>query len=67
MRGCSARRPDGVHRRRTAQRIYRALADLGVATDVVVVTEGDVRDQADNFSLVLYPALRQGRELYRAG
>lgn len=58
--------PSGTHRRHTAQRIYQALAPLGVATDVVVVTESDVHDHADDFSLVLYPALREGKELYAA-
>lgn len=58
--------PNGTHRRRTAQRIYQAIAPLGVAADVVVVTESDVHDYADDFSLVLYPALREGKELYAA-
>jgi predicted nucleotidyltransferase len=59
--------PDGTHRRRTAQTIYRSLLGLGIAKDVVVVTESDVRDYADNPSLVICPALREGREVYRAG
>ena len=58
--------PDGVHRRRTAQGLYQALAGLGIAKDIVVVTESDVRDLGDNPSLVLYPALREGREICRA-
>ena len=59
--------PDGIHRRRTAQAIYLSLSGLGIAKDVVVVTESDVRDYGDNPSLVLFPALREGREIYRAG
>lgn len=58
--------PDGVHRRETARRIYRALSGLGVAKDVVVVTESDVRRFADEPSLVICPALKEGRELYCA-
>ncbi len=58
--------PDGVHRRRTAQAIYRGLAGLGVAKDIVVVTESDVREHGQNPSLVLCPALREGREIYCA-
>lgn len=57
---------DGVHRRRTAQIIYRSLRGLGFAKDVVVVTESDVREYGDNPSLVLYSALQEGKELYRA-
>jgi predicted nucleotidyltransferase len=58
--------PDGIHRRRTAQDIYRSLTGLGMAKDIVVATESDVRDYGDNPSLVLFPALREGTELYRA-
>lgn len=58
--------PDAVHRRRTAQMIYKSLRGLGFAKDVVVVTESDVRDHGDNPSLVLCPALQQGTELYHA-
>ena len=55
--------PDGIHRRRTAQDIYRSLTGLGIAKDIVVATESDVRNYADNPSLVLFPALREGTEL----
>lgn len=58
--------PDGVHRRQTAQRLYRALAGLGVSKDIVVVTESDVRQFSDEPSLVICPALREGKELYCA-
>jgi predicted nucleotidyltransferase len=58
--------PDGVHRRRTAQTIYRSLSGLGIAKDVVVVTESDVREHGGNPSLVLFPALREGMEIYSA-
>jgi len=56
--------PEGVHRRKTAQLIYRHLVGFGFATDVVVATESDLRKYGDNFSLVYYPALREGREIY---
>jgi predicted nucleotidyltransferase len=58
--------PDGVHRRKTAQGLYRTLAGLGIAKDIVVVTESDVRQFSEEPSLVICPALREGRELYRA-
>ena len=58
--------PDGIHRRRTAQSIYRNLAGLGVAKDILVVTETDVKQHGENTSLALYPALREGKELYHA-
>ncbi len=58
--------PDGAHRRHTMEDLYRRLAGFRAATDIVVVTESDVVQHADNPSLVLYPALREGRELYAA-
>jgi predicted nucleotidyltransferase len=58
--------PDGIHRRHTAQTIYRSLTGLGVAKDILVVTETDVKKHGENTSLALYPALREGKELYHA-
>jgi predicted nucleotidyltransferase len=55
---------DGVHRRRTAQAIYKSLRGAGFAKDVVVATESDVREHGRNPSLVICPALAQGREIY---
>lgn len=50
----------------TARAIRRALAGLGVAKDVIVVTPEDVERHKNNRGLVLYPALREGRSLYAA-
>ena len=58
--------PDGTHRRRTAQAVYRGLLGVGVAKDIVVVTESDVRRYGDDPGLVLFTALREGKELYYA-
>ena len=41
--------------------------DWAIAKDIVVVTESDVQNHGGNPSLVLYPALREGKEIYRAG
>ena len=57
---------DGIHRRQAARAIYRALSGLGVAKDVVVVTETDVEQFGEDPSLVIRPALLEGRELYCA-
>jgi predicted nucleotidyltransferase len=58
--------PDGVHRRQTAQHLYRALTGLGIAKDIVVVTESGVRQFSDEPSLVICPALREGKELFHS-
>ena len=59
--------PDGTHRRKASRTIFRALRGLGVSKNIVVVTEQDVRRYGDNPSLVLKPALEEGKELYRRG
>ncbi len=58
--------PDGTHRRHTAQLLYRCLPAVGIAKDIVVVTESDILNYGQNPSLVLYPALREGVEVYVA-
>ncbi len=57
---------DGVHRRKTAQAIYKSPRGVGFAKDVVVATESDVRQFGENPSLILHPALTQGKEIYHA-
>ncbi len=56
--------PDGTHRRETARVLRKQLVSLRREVDVVVATEGDLREYGDNFSLVYYPALREGRTVY---
>lgn len=56
--------PDGTHRRHAAAKICQSLRGLGLPKDVVVVTESDVVRHRDNPSLVLRPALEEGKELY---
>jgi predicted nucleotidyltransferase len=51
-------------RRQTVQRIYRNLIGFGHGADIVVATERDLHQYGDNFSLVYYPAMREGREIY---
>ena len=56
--------PNGTHRRDASRVVYRALRGLGVSKDVIVVTEQDVAEYRNNPSLVLKPALEEGREVY---
>ncbi len=58
--------PDGVHRRRTAQEIYRHLWGFGFAKDIVVVTESDIREYGSNPYMIIKNALEEGKELYHA-
>lgn len=56
--------PEGTHRRHTAQTIHRSLIQFSQPVDVVVATEADLLRHRDNFSLVYYSALREGKEVY---
>ncbi|HJT24299.1 MAG TPA: nucleotidyltransferase domain-containing protein [bacterium] len=58
--------PDGIHRRDTAGELYKELWDLGHSKDIVVVTESDLVQYGSNPYMVIYHALKEGRELYRA-
>ena len=58
--------PSGMHRRNTAQKIYRNLVGLGFAADIVVVTEDDVERFKDNSGMIIQPALKEGKLLYAA-
>ena len=55
-----------VHRRQTAQKIYRNLHGLGIAIDIVVATEDDVKKFGARNGSVLKPALQNGRVIYEA-
>lgn len=59
--------PDGTHRRQAAREAFAALRGLGMAKDIVVVTERDLVEHRDNPSLVVKPALDEGKELYASG
>jgi predicted nucleotidyltransferase len=56
--------PTGIHRRKTAQSIYRNLIGVGFAADIVVVTEQDLDRYGDNIGMVIKPAIEQGKILY---
>ena len=54
----------GEDRRTITRAIYRNLIGFGTPADIVVATEDDLARYGDNFSLVYYPALREGKEIY---
>lgn len=58
--------PDGIHRRKTAQEIYRHLWGFGFAKDILVVTESDIREYGSNPYMIIKSALEEGKELYHA-
>jgi predicted nucleotidyltransferase len=47
-----------------AQRINAALGPRDFAVDVTVATPGEVARYGDEYCLILYPALREGKVIY---
>ena len=58
--------PEGVHRRRTVQLLYRQIRGLGVPFDILVATPNDLERHRDNIGLIYQTILREGREVYVA-
>src|SRR3972149_9306275 len=58
--------PSGMHRRNTAQKIYRNMIGVGFAADIIVVTEDDIEKFKNNIGMVIQPALKEGKLLYAA-
>jgi predicted nucleotidyltransferase len=56
--------PEGTHRRRTAQLLYRQIGGLGVPFDIVVATPSDLEHHKDNIGLIYRTVLQEGREVY---
>lgn len=56
--------PNGTHRRRTAQKLYRELTGMGVPFDVIVATPVDLETHKDNIGLIYSTVLQEGREIY---
>jgi predicted nucleotidyltransferase len=58
--------PEGVHRRRIAQRLYQNITRSGVPFDILVATPGDLQKHKDNIGLIYRTILQEGREVYAA-
>ncbi len=56
--------PSGLHRRKTAQKIYRNLIGVGFAADIIVVTEDDVERFKNHHGIIIQPAIEEGKVLY---
>jgi predicted nucleotidyltransferase len=58
--------PEGVHRRRIAQRLYQNITRSGVSFDILVATPADLQKHKDNIGLIYRTILQEGREVYAA-
>ena len=52
--------PQGTHRRKTAQRLYRQMVGLGVPFDIVVATPEDLELHRNNPGLIYQTIFAKG-------
>lgn len=55
----------GESRRKVAMELYRRLWDADLPKDIVVVRPKDLEEYRDAVGTVIYPAVREGRVVYR--
>jgi len=58
--------PDGIHRRRTAQLLYRKIIGVDYPFDILVSTPADLEKHKDNIGLIYQTILKEGKEVYAA-
>jgi predicted nucleotidyltransferase len=58
--------PEGVHRRRIAQFLYKKVSGLGMPFDIIVATPSDLEKHKDNIGLIYRTVLQEGKEIYAA-
>jgi len=58
--------PDGTHRRKTAQYLYRVIHGITIPYDILVATPSDLERHRDNIGLIYYTIIREGKTLYAA-
>jgi len=58
--------PEGSHRRKTAQYLYRHIGGVDLPFDLVVATRQDLAEHEHNIGLIYRDVLREGKEVYAA-
>lgn len=58
--------PDGTHRRKTSQLLYRKIRGRSVPFDILVATPSDLAKHKDNAGLIYSTILKEGMEVYAA-
>jgi uncharacterized protein len=56
--------PDGTHRRKTAQRLYRAISGVKTPFDLLVATPDDLEKHKNNIGLIYRVVLQEGQVVY---
>ena len=58
--------PEGIHKRRTAQSLYKRIRGIGRAFDLIVATEKDLEKHRQNPGLIYKSILEQGKQVHAA-
>ncbi|MEW6701193.1 MAG: nucleotidyltransferase domain-containing protein [Bacteroidota bacterium] len=56
--------PNGINKRKTSQEIYRKLVNVGFASDIIVVTQDDVKTYSDDSNYIIKTAMTEGKLVY---
>ena len=56
--------PEGIHRRYTAQKIYRFIKGVTQPFDIIVATPSDLKKYKDDIGFIYHTALKQGISVY---
>ena len=55
---------EGVHRRKTAQMLYREIVGAKIPFDILVATNKDLDRHKNNIGLIYKTILKKGKEVY---
>jgi predicted nucleotidyltransferase len=58
--------PEGIHRRRTAQLLYRKIRGVKIPFDILVAIPSDLERHKNNKGLIYQTILHEGKEVYAA-
>jgi len=56
--------PEGTHRRKTAQLLYKNIRNISIPFDILVVTSSDLEKYKDSVGLIYREILTEGKQVY---
>ncbi len=56
--------PEGTHRRKTAQLLYKNIRNISIPFDILVVTSSDLEKYKDSVGLIYREILTEGKQIY---
>lgn len=56
--------PEGTHRRKTAQLLYKKVRNISIPFDILVVTNSDLEKYKDSVGLIYREILAEGKQIY---